>query len=131
MFARKATSAGGRGDVNSDIGSRASREDRRVLAVEAREERDQVRGRPRGKGNRGVSRVRQHPLERRGRAVVQVGGVAFRPSNAGTSNPRAPARDFPQRILYWLDDRGALHARIEGKLRGKPASEEWAWTKAR
>jgi hypothetical protein len=39
--------------------------------------------------------------------------------------------DFPQRVLYWLDDAGALHARIEGDLNGKAAGEEWTWTKAR
>jgi Domain of unknown function (DUF6265) len=39
------------------------------------------------------------------------------------------AHDFPQRILYWLDGAGALHARIEGTLKGSPASEEWSWTK--
>jgi hypothetical protein len=39
------------------------------------------------------------------------------------------AHDFPQRILYWLDTAGALHARIEGPLRGKEASEEWVWKK--
>jgi hypothetical protein len=35
--------------------------------------------------------------------------------------------DFPTRILYWLGGDGTLHARIEGTLQGKPASEEWAW----
>ena len=39
--------------------------------------------------------------------------------------------DFPQRILYWLDEKGALHARIEGPQAGKTVSEEWVWTKAR
>lgn len=39
--------------------------------------------------------------------------------------------DFPQRILYWLDAEGALHARIEGPQGGKTASLEWVWTKAR
>jgi hypothetical protein len=39
------------------------------------------------------------------------------------------AHDFPQRILYWLDATGALHARIEGTLKGSPESEEWTWTK--
>jgi hypothetical protein len=38
-----------------------------------------------------------------------------------------PQHDFPQRILYWLEDDGRLHARIEGEQKGKPASEEWAW----
>jgi hypothetical protein len=42
-----------------------------------------------------------------------------------------PGHDFPQRILYWLDDRGALHARIEGRVQGKPRAEEWRWTRAR
>jgi hypothetical protein len=38
--------------------------------------------------------------------------------------------DFPQRILYWLDDHGALHARIEGPIKGKDVSEEWVWKKS-
>lgn len=38
--------------------------------------------------------------------------------------------DFPQRIIYWMSDDGALHAKIEGKLGGKPASEEWAWRRS-
>jgi Domain of unknown function (DUF6265) len=39
--------------------------------------------------------------------------------------------DFPQRILYWLDADGAMHARIEGAQGGKRVSEEWVWKKAR
>jgi hypothetical protein len=39
--------------------------------------------------------------------------------------------DFPQRILYWLDAQGALHARIEGTMQGKAMQEEWVWTKSR
>jgi hypothetical protein len=39
--------------------------------------------------------------------------------------------DFPQRILYWLDEKGALHARIEGPQGGQTVSEEWVWTRAR
>jgi hypothetical protein len=39
--------------------------------------------------------------------------------------------DFPQRILYWLDEAGAMHARIEGPQGGKAVSEEWVWTKTR
>ncbi len=38
--------------------------------------------------------------------------------------------DFPTRILYWLGPDGALHARIEGTLQGKPAGEEWTWHRA-
>jgi hypothetical protein len=40
-----------------------------------------------------------------------------------------PAHDFPQRILYWLDDAGALHARIEGPKGGRTVGQEWTWTK--
>ena len=39
--------------------------------------------------------------------------------------------DFPQRILYWLDAQGALHARIEGPQGGRTVSEEWVFTRAR
>jgi uncharacterized protein DUF6265 len=35
-----------------------------------------------------------------------------------------PAHDFPKRILYWIDEGGALHARIEGDG-GK--AMEWTW----
>jgi hypothetical protein len=39
-----------------------------------------------------------------------------------------PKHDFPTRILYWLEEpAGTLHARIEGVMNGKAASEEWAW----
>jgi hypothetical protein len=37
-----------------------------------------------------------------------------------------PQHDFPQRIIYWKDGND-LHARIEGMMNGKPASEEWRW----
>jgi hypothetical protein len=40
-----------------------------------------------------------------------------------------PAHDFPQRILYWLDDAGALHARVEGPEDGKTVGQEWTWTR--
>lgn len=38
--------------------------------------------------------------------------------------------DFPHRIIYWVTDDGALHAKIEGTLGGKPAAEEWAWKRS-
>ena len=41
------------------------------------------------------------------------------------------AHDFPQRILYWVDASGALHARIEGPQGDKTVAEEWVWTRAR
>jgi Domain of unknown function (DUF6265) len=39
--------------------------------------------------------------------------------------------DFPQRILYWLEPSGALHARIEGPQGGKTVGEDWTWTRTR
>jgi hypothetical protein len=40
-----------------------------------------------------------------------------------------PKHDFPQRIIYRLEDNGVLHARTEGMINGKSHSEEWRWTK--
>ncbi len=34
--------------------------------------------------------------------------------------------DFPQRILYWLDDKDVLHVRIEGPSGGKTTGQEWS-----
>lgn len=39
-----------------------------------------------------------------------------------------PGHDYPQRIAYWLDQSGALHARIEGAGGADP--EEWVWRPA-
>jgi len=39
--------------------------------------------------------------------------------------------DFPQRILYWLDADGKLHARVEGPKGDKTIAEEWTWTRNR
>lgn len=41
------------------------------------------------------------------------------------------AHDFPQRINYWLDSEGALHARIEGSTGGLQRHLEWVWTRVR
>jgi len=38
-----------------------------------------------------------------------------------------PKHDFPQRILYWLDDGGRLHARAEATVDGKVQGSEWVW----
>ena len=35
--------------------------------------------------------------------------------------------DFPQRVIYWREGDGLLHARIEGTLKGKVESEEWTY----
>jgi len=40
-----------------------------------------------------------------------------------------PSHDFPKRILYWIDEKGAMHARIEGD--GPPGAMEWTWTRAK
>jgi Domain of unknown function (DUF6265) len=42
-----------------------------------------------------------------------------------------PKHDFPQRILYWMTDDGALHARVEGMQGGKLVGEEWSWRRPR
>lgn len=42
-----------------------------------------------------------------------------------------PTHDFPQRILYWQETPGELHARTEGMMDGKLVSEEWVWKRAR
>jgi len=36
------------------------------------------------------------------------------------------ALEFPRRVLYWREG-DALHARIEGTRKGKPAAREWVW----
>jgi len=38
-----------------------------------------------------------------------------------------PQHDFPKRILYWLDDAGALHARVEGDGKESEKAMEWTW----
>ncbi len=37
--------------------------------------------------------------------------------------------DFPQRILYWLDGEGRLHARIEGPAGSGERAMEWVWSR--
>ena len=91
---------------------------------------------PRRRGADGVVRV---PADRSGRGRGRLRRAARRPAadpvRAVESGPRRvvfanPAHDFPQRILYWLDDAGALHARIEGPKDGKTVGQEWTWTSA-
>jgi hypothetical protein len=40
-----------------------------------------------------------------------------------------PKHDFPQRIIYRLDEQGRLVARIEGETNGATRSMEWIWVK--
>jgi hypothetical protein len=79
------------------------------------------------------------------RIVEDTSGVAYLASPGGgpvTRFPLASAgprrvvfenleHDFPQRVIYWLGDDGALHARVEGEVNGKLESEEWRWPKGR
>lgn len=37
--------------------------------------------------------------------------------------------DFPQRVIYALDEAGALHVRVEGMEDGTHKSREWVWTR--
>lgn len=39
------------------------------------------------------------------------------------------SHDFPQRILYWLDAAGKLHARIEGPPGATESAHEWIWSR--
>lgn len=41
-----------------------------------------------------------------------------------------PDHDFPQRVIYWLDGDGRLHARIEGVENGESRHSEWRWDRA-
>ena len=63
-----------------------------------------------------------------GRPATAFRMVESAPNRVVFANPE---HDFPTRILYWLSDDGVLHARTEGTLKGKPASEEWSWRRAR
>lgn len=40
-----------------------------------------------------------------------------------------PFHDFPQRIVYWLDPEGRMHARIEGVSKDGERAKEWVWTR--
>ena len=40
-----------------------------------------------------------------------------------------PTHDFPQRIIYWLDENKKLHARVEGTVKGQQRGMEWQWEK--
>jgi hypothetical protein len=59
-----------------------------------------------------------------------AGGGAGGATDDGSAVFENPHHDFPRRILYWRDGAGALCARTEGTLGGKPASEEWCWKAA-
>lgn len=80
------------------------------------------------------------------RVVADTNGVAYL-ANPGARAPATrfplaelgerrvvfanPEHDFPQRIAYWLDGAGHLHARTEGLVNGKVEHEQWRWAPAR
>ena len=41
-----------------------------------------------------------------------------------------PDHDFPQRILYWVENGHTLVARIEGRVNGRIRASEWRWQRA-
>jgi hypothetical protein len=63
----------------------------------------------------------------RGRPATAFPAKSVEPRKVVFENPQ---HDFPQRILYWLDAQGALHARIEGPRGGKESAKEWVWRRA-
>ena len=42
-----------------------------------------------------------------------------------------PTHDFPQRVIYRLDEAGVLRARIEGTIDGKPRAEDFPMRRVR
>jgi Domain of unknown function (DUF6265) len=42
-----------------------------------------------------------------------------------------PEHDYPQRISYWMNAEGQLHARVEGLQGGKAMAEDYLWERAR
>jgi hypothetical protein len=63
----------------------------------------------------------------RGRPATPFGLIELKGKRVVFENAK---HDFPQRIIYWVSDDGALHAKVEGTLKGKPAAEEWTWRRA-
>jgi hypothetical protein len=51
-------------------------------------------------------------------------------SEANQATFENPAHDFPQRILYRRDGDDRLIARIEGTINGKPAAEDFIYSRA-
>ena len=85
------------------------------------------------RGGRAISFEFLRIEERQGKAVYLASprGAAATPFTAVEQSPRRivfenRAHDFPQRIIYWRDG-DALHARVEGMVKGAMESEEWRW----
>jgi hypothetical protein len=63
-----------------------------------------------------------------GRPAIEFSLVEQGPQRVAFENPK---HDFPQRISYWLDAEGALHARIEGMIKDQQLSHEFRWERVR
>lgn len=63
----------------------------------------------------------------RGRQETRFRLIESAPGRAVFSNP---AHDYPQRIIYWQNEEGVLHARVEGMIKGVLQGEEWRWVRA-
>ena len=79
------------------------------------------------------------------RIVSMADGISYL-SSPGGRNPPTPFKavkiedrrvvfenlkhDFPQRVIYWRDPDGTMHARIEGTEGGKEKGSEWTWQPA-
>ena len=62
--------------------------------------------------------------------VLHIGGTNGKGSTAAMVAFENPTHDFPQRIIYFKKG-DKLCARIEGKMQGKEAAEEWCWSRVK
>lgn len=58
------------------------------------------------------------------RPAVEFKAIELTPTKVVFENK---THDFPQRVIYWRENDGLLHARVEGALKGKLESEEWTY----
>jgi hypothetical protein len=63
----------------------------------------------------------------RGREATPFRLIESKPGRVVFENSE---NDWPQRILYWLEDKDTLAARAEGEQGGKSRAAEWHWTRA-
>jgi hypothetical protein len=63
----------------------------------------------------------------RGRQATPFRLIESAPGRVAFENPE---HDWPQRILYWLEDKDTLAARAEGEQGGKSRAAEWRWSRA-
>lgn len=76
-------------------------------------------------------------IEQRGDTLVYVaqpgGGEATEFALVEAGEQRVvfanPDHGFPNRLTYWLDGDGALHAEAAGEINGQPRELSWRWVK--